>query len=66
MLKSDPLPDDEPDAQATAALIVKLQAAGHDVHNDRTGGFLVSRWNLVRHCMDAESLQAFAKQLGVQ
>lgn len=62
---ADPDGDGEPDPQATAALIEQLQAAGHDVRQDRSGGFLVSRWGMTRHCLDAESLQAFAKQLGM-
>ena len=61
---NDPGGVDEPDAQATAALIVKVQAAGHQVRQDRAGGFLVTKWGMTRHCIDGESLQAFAKQVG--
>lgn len=56
--------DDESDAQATAALIEKVRAAGHQVRQDRDGGFLVTKWGMTRHCLDAESLQTFAKQVG--
>ena len=54
------------DAEAVAALIAKLEASGQAVQMNRSGGFLVSRWGLCRHCIDLESLQAFADQLGVR
>jgi hypothetical protein len=61
-LANDPESDNEPDPQAIAALIERLQAAGHHIHQDRSGGYLVTKWGMTRHCIDAESLQAFAKQ----
>lgn len=61
----DPEPDDQPDPKTIANLIGKLQAAGHDVRQDRSGGYLVTKWGMTRHCIDAESLQAFGKQLGM-
>lgn len=59
------LPDEELDPKDTAALVDRLRLAGHDVRQDQSGGFLVSRWGMSRHCLDAESLFAFAKQIGV-
>jgi hypothetical protein len=59
----DDLPD-EPDQQTITGLTERLRLAGHDVHQDRSGGFLITRCGHLRHCMDFESLQAFAKQAG--
>jgi hypothetical protein len=53
------------EADAAKALIVKLQAAGHHVHHDRAGGFIVTKWNMSRHCLDFESLIQFCRQLGI-
>lgn len=64
MLNTTPFADDELDPLATATLIERLQAAGHQVHQDRVGGFLVTRWGMTRHCIDGESLHAFVNQLG--
>ena len=61
----DDLQDVDLDAKATAALIEKLTLAGHTVHANRSGSFTVGRWGMSRHCLDLESLQAFAGQLGV-
>lgn len=57
--------DEIREAAATAELITKLEAAGHHVHCDRSGGFVVTRWSMSRHCIDALSLHDFAKQVGV-
>lgn len=64
MLNGTSLPDDEPDPRATASLIERLQAAGHHVQQDRSGSYLVTKWAMTRHCIDAESLFTFAKQVG--
>lgn len=53
------------DEKAVAALIAQLEASGHAVQKNRSGGFLASRWGMSRNCLDLESLQAFAKQVGV-
>jgi len=37
---------------------------GHAVHDLADGGFIVSRWNLTRHCPDVRALGAFLKQIG--
>lgn len=52
--------------RAAKTLVAKLALAGHTVHQDRFGGFLVSRWGVSRFCMDYESLREFAKQIGVK
>lgn len=52
--------------QASELLIAKLSILGHTVSKNRSGGFLVSRWGLTRHCADLESLKTFAKQVGVK
>lgn len=51
--------------KAAAALIAKLEASGHAVQRNRSGGFVVSRWAMSRNCLDLESLRDFAKQVGV-
>ena len=53
------------DEKAAERLIARLEASGHAVQKNRSGGFLVSRWGLSRHCLDLESLRDFAKQVGV-
>jgi hypothetical protein len=48
-----------------AALAYKLAVAGGFTLlelSDRT--FLVSRWNLSRHCADLQAVSAFARQVG--
>jgi hypothetical protein len=62
---TDDLQDADRAAKAAAALIEKLTLAGHTVHVNRFGSFMVSRWSMSRHCLDLESLQAFADQVGV-
>jgi hypothetical protein len=57
---------DEPDQKTITALVERLRKAGHTVHQDKVGRFLVTRWGVSRFCMDFESLQAFAKQVGVK
>ncbi len=57
--------DEIREAAATAELITKLEGAGHHVHCDRSGGFVVTRWSMSRHCIDSLSLHDFAKQVGV-
>jgi len=51
--------------KAVAALIDRLVVSGHAVQINRSGGFLVSRWGMTRHCFDLESLRDFARQVGV-
>lgn len=63
-LPPDEILEEELEAKATATLIEKLQAAGHDVHAGKAGDFTVSRWGMSRHCQDFESLQSFAQQVG--
>lgn len=53
------------DKKAQEMLIAKLEAKGHAVQINRSGGYLVSRWSMSRHCIDLESLWHFAKQVGV-
>jgi hypothetical protein len=48
----------------TATLIAVLAISGHAVHRKADGGFVVSRWNMARHCGDLDSLEAFAAQVG--
>lgn len=64
-LPADEIEDAELDSQASELLIAKLTTAGHTITKSTSGGFLVSRWGHSLHCMDSESLQAFAKQVGV-
>lgn len=53
------------DEKAAERLIPKLEASGHAVQRNRSGGFLVSRWGMTRHCLCLDSLREFAKQVGV-
>ena len=62
---ADELQDADLEAKATETLIEKLTRAGHTVHAEKSGGYTVSRWSMTRHCLDRESLRAFAGQLGV-
>ena len=48
-----------------AILKAKFAMAGHQVHDGDTGDFLVTRWGMSRWCEDVDSLQAFARLLGV-
>lgn len=47
-----------------ATLIAQLALRGHVVHRIQGGGFLVTRHSMHRHCVDVESLEAFARQVG--
>ena len=51
--------------KAVASLIARIEVSGHAVQKNRSGGFLVSRWGMTRHCFDLESLRDFARQVGV-
>jgi hypothetical protein len=62
---ADELQDADLEAKATETLIAKLALAGHTVHAGRAGDFMVTRRGISRHCQDFDSLQAFARQLGV-
>lgn len=53
------------DEKASERLIARLEASGHTVQRNRSGGFLVSRWGMSRHCLDLDSLRDFAKQVRV-
>ena len=50
--------------KARATLFAALAIAGHAVHKTTAGGFLVTRWNMTRHCADLQELEAFARQIG--
>lgn len=52
------------DRKAVATLVAKFALLGHQVHELANGGFLVTRWNLTRHCMDAASLARFLVVVG--
>lgn len=52
------------DEKAAERLIARLDASGHAVQNNRSGGFIVRRWGMSRHCLDLESLRDFARQVG--
>lgn len=54
------------DKKAATTLIAKLALAGHTVHKDHHGSFLVSRWGVSRFCIDLESLRSFAQQVGIK
>lgn len=53
-------------AKLTANWIAALAITGHAVHRLEGGGFLVSRWNLSRHCPDLRTLAEFARMVGAR
>ena len=55
-----------PDCSQTATLITQLKQRGHNVSRTSIGGFNVSQWGMMTHCIDTESLKAFAKKVGAQ
>jgi hypothetical protein len=57
--------DAEEAEQVEARLKARIEKAGHSVHNLGSGGYVVCKWNLARHCPDLRALAAFAKQIGV-
>jgi len=48
-----------------ATLIAQLAMAGHAVHRGNCNDFTVCKYGFAQYCQDAESLQAFARKLGV-
>lgn len=56
---------DAEDGKTTLATIkAQLALRGHAVHETADGGFLVTRWSLVKHCPDLRCLAAFARAVG--
>lgn len=54
-----------PGAKAIATQIARLALAGHAVHKDQCGDYLVSKYGMTRYCQDYAELVAFAVKLGV-
>jgi hypothetical protein len=52
--------------KSIATLSARLTTAGFAVHRLDSGGFLVCRWGMSRHCPDARTLAGFAHQVGVR
>ena len=52
--------------QTIATLTARLALAGFAVHRLDGGGFLVSKWNLTKHCPDLRALAGFAQQVGAR
>lgn len=52
--------------KAEATQIAELAIRGHAVHQLKDGGFLVCKYGYTHHAPDFESLQAFARRLGVK
>jgi hypothetical protein len=59
-------PGDGCNAKLTASLIAAFALTGFAVHRLEGESFLVSRWNLTKHCPDLRTLLAFAKQVGAR
>ncbi len=49
-----------------ALLKTRFERAGHQVHEGSNNDFIVTRWNMSRHCPDLAALRMFARVLGVQ
>jgi len=58
------LPKADRNCSQTATLITQLKQRGHNVSRTSIGGFNVSQWGMMTHCIDTESLKAFAKKVG--
>lgn len=54
-----------PEGKAVATKIACLALAGHAVHQNADGGFLVCKYGMTHYAKDLAALQAFAKKLGV-
>lgn len=52
------------DAKAVATIKAKLAIMGHAVFDLAEGGYIVTRWGMVRHCADVGQLAAFLEQIG--
>jgi hypothetical protein len=59
-------PSQREQEKATATLTAAFALAGFAVHPLQSGGFLVTRWNLSRHCSDLQALREFATRVGVR
>lgn len=53
-----------PEQKLLATAKAALGLRGHAVHELANGGYLVSRWNMTRHCWDLRELMTFARQVG--
>lgn len=63
---SVPLADDACNGRAIATLSARLALAGFAMHRLDSGGFLVCRWGLTKHCPDTRALAGFAHQVGAR
>lgn len=52
--------------KAIANLKARFAMAGHQVYDGGNNDFIVTRWNMSRHCPDLAALRMFARLLGVQ
>ncbi len=51
--------------KAVASLKARFALAGHQVHEGSNNDFIVTRWNMSRHCPDLAALRIFARVVGV-
>lgn len=56
----------ERDFNPTAMLIARLKQRGYSVTRTLVGGFNVSRWGMLRHCSDYETLYEFSRKVGAK
>jgi len=47
-----------------ATLKAQLAMRGVEVYELASGAYVATRWGLTKHCIDIESLEAFARQIG--
>lgn len=60
-------PDDAAcNGKTIATLSAGLALAGFGLHRLDSGGFLVCRWGMARHCPDGRTLAIFSHQVGVR
>ena len=52
------------DTEHLAVIKARFQKAGHRVHDGDNNDYIVTRWNMSRHCPDMAALRLFARVVG--
>jgi hypothetical protein len=53
------------DRKTEATLIALFALAGHSVHRQADGGYMVCRFGYSKHCLALSDMERFARQTGV-